>query len=182
MDPHPKPASSSRTSLVFGRRVDKIHPRVQACGCVDELNSALGLCRAHASSPREKELILARQQELILLMGELAAADEDQERFLADSQNVLEPIHLEALSRETEDLKKSLDEQVGWILPGDSPLQAFYDLARTTCRRAERHILLFQESGVRIRPVLGDYLNRLSTFIWMLERRQQDDASSGECH
>ena len=35
---------------MFGRRVPKHHPRVEACGAVDELNAALGLARAMAGS------------------------------------------------------------------------------------------------------------------------------------
>jgi cob(I)alamin adenosyltransferase len=31
------------TSLMYGRRVPKSHPRIAACGAIDELNAALGL-------------------------------------------------------------------------------------------------------------------------------------------
>ena len=36
------------TALMYGRRVPKNHPRVEAYGAVDELNAALGLARATA--------------------------------------------------------------------------------------------------------------------------------------
>ena len=59
------------TSLMYGRRVPKSHPRIAACGAIDELNAALGLARAEASS----EILLTIQKELIGLMGELATDD-----------------------------------------------------------------------------------------------------------
>ena len=37
------------TALMYGRRVSKCHPRVEAYGCVDELNAALGLARDRKS-------------------------------------------------------------------------------------------------------------------------------------
>ena len=47
------------TALMYGRRVGKADPRVEAFGTVDELNAALGLARAHASLPLVRDLGLA---------------------------------------------------------------------------------------------------------------------------
>ena len=163
--------SSSRTSLVYGRRVDKVHVRIQACGGVDELNSALGLCRAHTSCPLENESIRCRQRELNALMSEMGTADSDQDRFLKESEHALSQKCLDQLVRDIEELEAKLPRQEGWLTPGDNPLQAFYDQARTICRRVERQLLLFYQSGLLVRPLLLDYLNRLSKFLWMLERR-----------
>ena len=41
-----KTGDKGETSLMYGRRVPKTDHRVDAYGCVDELNSALGLARA----------------------------------------------------------------------------------------------------------------------------------------
>ena len=40
-----------KTSLMYGRRVDKFDLRVETYGTVDELNATLGLARAHATVP-----------------------------------------------------------------------------------------------------------------------------------
>ncbi len=42
-----KTGDKGETSLMYGRRVPKDDPRVDAYGCVDELNAALGLARSH---------------------------------------------------------------------------------------------------------------------------------------
>lgn len=162
------------TSLVFGRRVEKTHPRVQASGSVDSLNSALGLCRAHATDPREKEQILAIQKDLISLMSELSTDDADQERFFAESKSVLSEDRVEALQRLMDATQAELEPQRHWMFPGETVVGAFYDQARTACRTTERLLWNLHRDGLSVRHLLLDYLNRLSKFLWMLERCQTD--------
>ena len=79
-----KTGDKGETSLMYGRRVSKTDHRVDAYGCVDELNSALGLARAAVTDPFVGSEILTAQKELITVMGELATAPEDLERFQKD--------------------------------------------------------------------------------------------------
>src|SRR5436305_7490911 len=79
-----KTGDKGETSLMYGRRVPKTDPRVDAYGCVDELNSALGLARAVSKHPFVGEQILSAQKDLIVVMGELATAKEDLERYVKD--------------------------------------------------------------------------------------------------
>src|SRR4051812_5484996 len=65
-----KTGDKGETSLMYGRRVSKNDPRVEVYGCVDELNSALGLARASAQKTPVAEAILRLQKELIVVMGE----------------------------------------------------------------------------------------------------------------
>ncbi len=69
---------------MYGRRVPKTDHRVDSYGCVDELNSALGLARAAVSNEFVRSEILAAQKELITVMGELATSPEDLERYRKD--------------------------------------------------------------------------------------------------
>ena len=62
---------------MYGRRLSKADPRVDAYGCVDELNAALGLARAIATDDFVSDQILAAQKDLIVVMGELATAPGD---------------------------------------------------------------------------------------------------------
>src|ERR1041385_8117742 len=72
------------TALMYGRRVPKTHPRVEANGTIDELNVALGVARASASDEWLRGELLATQKELIDVMGELAIAPEDLKRYEND--------------------------------------------------------------------------------------------------
>ncbi|HSH17615.1 MAG TPA: ATP:cob(I)alamin adenosyltransferase, partial [Verrucomicrobiae bacterium] len=72
------------TGLMYNRRVSKCHPRVEAYGSVDELNTAIGIARATAGDDFIRESLLATQQQLVILMGELATVLEDRERYVRD--------------------------------------------------------------------------------------------------
>lgn len=165
-----KRGDQGTTSLVFGRRVAKDHPRVCAYGTVDELNSALGLCRAHAKGNRAREFVHATQQELISLMAELAVDNADQERYLAKAEHPITEASLARLDEMVTTLESTGGSFSGWILPGENVAHAFFDQARTTCRRAERYVITLQSKGGVVRPVLLQYLNRLADCLWLLGR------------
>ena len=63
---------AGETDLLFGKRIAKTSLRIEALGCVDELNAALGVARASAANPEWISLIDALQEKLIGLMGQLA--------------------------------------------------------------------------------------------------------------
>src|SRR6185369_9043807 len=79
-----KTGDKGETSLMYGRRLSKTDPRVDAYGCVDELSAALGLARSIASDKFLSDQILATQKDLIVVMGELATASSDHERYVKD--------------------------------------------------------------------------------------------------
>jgi cob(I)alamin adenosyltransferase len=164
------------TGLVFGQRVPKSHPRIEAVGRLDEFNAALGLAKAHCSQAGEgarlarRETFEAMQRDLIAVMGELAAADADAERY---QQSRFDKLPAEALARldgwiaDLEARQLSFD---GWATPGANVSAAAIDLARVAARRAERHLVAMQESGAPVRDLLLQYLNRASDLLWLLAR------------
>lgn len=158
-----------KTSLLYGRRVDKFDPRIEACGAVDELNAALGLARAHAA-PRLVKVELPRiQKELVALMGGLAVAVEDRDRYAQDKFLKLTPemlAGLDELVARMEGLKISFD---GWATPGTNLSSASLDVARTVCRRAERTVTQLVSAGTADELALR-YLNRLSDVLWLMAR------------
>src|SRR5438046_9253497 len=79
-----KTGDKGETALMYGRRVSKSNPRVDAYGCVDELNAALGLARASSETQFISEQILSVQKDLIVVMRELATAREDIDRYVKD--------------------------------------------------------------------------------------------------
>ena len=69
---------------MYGRRVPKNDARVDAYGGIDELTAALGLARSLTGHKFVSDQILAAQKDLIVVMGELATAPADRDRFLKD--------------------------------------------------------------------------------------------------
>lgn len=173
-----KTGDAGQTSLMYGRRVPKTDPRVDAYGCVDELNSALGLVRATAGVAPLAEQILAIQKELVTVMGELATAPQDLARYQKDGFSLTNAAMVDRLTAAVDDLEK--DKTLygkGWVMPGQTPLGASLDLARTVCRRAERRVAALEVSEHAQAEILR-YLNRLSDLCWLLARFAEKETSN----
>ena len=173
-----KTGDAGETSLMYGRRVPKTDPRVDAYGCVDELNAALGLVRVTASDAFIADHVLAIQKELITLMGELATAPEDLPRYRKDGFELTSAAMVDRLTAAIDDLEENkLVNFKGWAIPGSTMVSAALDIARTTCRRAERRVADLRASGSEVNSEILRYLNRLSDLCWLLGRyaeRQQE--------
>jgi len=158
------------TGLIYGRRIPKNHPRIEACGAVDELNAALGLARALAPENFIRENLLAVQQDLIVLMGEVGVLPEDLDRYARNGFSFVTPAmtaRLDALVREIEAQKNSFQ---GWATPGANVPAGALDVARTVCRRAERRVFDLRQAGQLTNAEVGIYLNRLSDVLWLMAR------------
>ena len=155
---------------MYGRRVSKNDPRVEACGSVDEINAALGMARAIAADSAIAEQILTIQKELVVVMGELATAREDLERFQKDGFHLTTTEMVDRLTQAIDRLEE--DKNLygkGWAMPGNTPPAAALDFARTVCRRAERRVAALKPKG-EFNPEILRYLNRLSDLCWLLAR------------
>lgn len=156
---------------MYGRRVPKTDARVDAYGCVDELNAALGLVRVTAADAFIADHVLAIQKELILVMGELATAREDLPRYTKDGYGLTTAAMVDRLTAVIDDLEKNkLRQFKGWAIPGSTIGSAALDLARTTCRRAERRVAALLVESVDFNHEILRYLNRLSDLCWLLAR------------
>ena len=170
-----KTGDQGTTSLLFGKRVSKTDPRIACNGAVDELNAALGLARASLKgslgAPFITEPLKAIQKELIVLMGEIAVAPEDRERHRNSTFGVVTPEKVDALSARVADLEQNHQiEFHRWATPGDSLGSATLEVARTACRRAERHVVGLRESDETLSVEIVRYLNRLSDLLWLWAR------------
>lgn len=165
-----KGGDAGLTSLMYGRRVSKCHPRVEAYGCVDELNAALGLARAGAPQAFIRDSLVPVQKDLVQLMGELATAPEDLARFGKDGFRVVTPEFTAKLDTLVAEIEAQKITFTGWATPGANATAAALDLARTICRRAERRVCGIQEAGELANPEIIVYLNRLSDLLWLFAR------------
>ena len=164
------------TALMYGRRLSKTHPRVEAYGTVDELNSALGLARATAEDSWVKEQLLLIQKDLVTLMGVLAVAAEDRERYAKSQYPKMDTAMLSRLDEGVAKIEAQKVSFSGWATPGHSIHSAALDIARTTCRRAERRTVALFESEIP-EPEILPYLNRLSDFLWLMARLSESNCA-----
>ena len=176
-----KTGDQGETSLMYGRRLSKADPRVDAYGCVDELTAALGLARSVSTDKFISDEIVAAQKDLIVVMGELATAPGDRERYVKDGYHLTRAEMVDRITAAIFNLEK--DKSLypkDWVLPGETALSAALDFARVTCRRAERHIAAFSAGETNFNLQILRYLNRLSDLCWILARsaEKQSRASS----
>lgn len=172
-----KTGDQGETSLMYGRRVPKTDHRVDAYGCVDEFNSALGLARAAANDKWIADQILLAQKELITVMGELATAPEDLRRYQKDGFKVTTAEMVDRITAIIDELEKDASlHPKDWVIPGASIASAALDLARTTCRRAERRVATVIAGDKTFNGEILRYLNRLSDLCWLLARKTEKAA------
>ncbi len=152
------------TSLYGGQRVWKDALRVKTYGTVDECNAALGLAVTSTTDAEIRETLTRIQGELFEVGADLAtplARGESVPRVRAE-----ETVRLEA---EIDHMEEELEPLRHFILPGGSPGGAALHLARSICRRAERHLVTLEQTE-EINPEVARYLNRLSDHLFVLAR------------
>lgn len=163
-----------RTGLFSGERVTKNHIRVETYGDVDELNSVVGavcamLTEQHPDIAQELQTI---QSHLLHIGSWLATTSE------SPSQEHIQKItedEWKFLEHAIDRLEEDLPELHGFILPGGHPTAAWAHIARSVCRRAERHVVgLYEHESAAHNDqnflyVIG-YLNRLSDYFFTLAR------------
>jgi cob(I)alamin adenosyltransferase len=166
-----KTGDDGSTGRLYGGRIPKSHPAAEAYGAVDETVADLGVARAQADDPRLIGLLLEVQRELFVVGADLAANPEERSKLQPDVSLVT--------SAMVERLEKAIDETVAehplpqeFVVPGASIVGAALDVARATCRRAERRAVALQESGAEVNAEATRYLNRLSDLLFVLARWQ----------
>jgi cob(I)alamin adenosyltransferase len=166
-----KTGDSGETSLYSGERVRKSDPRVEVCGALDELNSVLGVALAAGISSRGRSALRSLQVKLFVVGADVATTDGTHEIPRISSEDVL------AIEREIDAIVDGLPAQNSFILPGGCPGSAHLHLARTVCRRAEREAAA---AGNLVGQNVKIYLNRLSDYLFVLARRENQFAGCAE--
>lgn len=168
------------TGLLYGQRVPKDHPQIETVGAFDDLNVAIGSVKPLlGDSARDHELrnmIVALQQNLVALMGEVACAEADVERYLASKFDKVGPVDVQRLDMAVATLESRGLKFDGWATPGANARSAAFDQARTIARRAERRLSALPAHGRNLRPEVRQFVNRLSDLLWLLAREAETDA------
>ncbi len=155
------------TALFGGDRVPKDHPRVEAYGSVDELNSALGVAASFVRQRRVVAALQSIQNDLLHLGSDLAAqsgSGADNRRTFTDPEN-----RIANLERLVDEYDAKLPRLRTFILPSGSQAGALLHLARSVCRRAERAVVRLSRRE-DVNPDAIAYLNRLSDLLFVLAR------------
>ena len=159
------------TGLVGGVRVSKADLRVETYGTVDELNTVLGFARSICHNQQVAIWTEDIQRTLFRVGGALATPAESRQ-----PEPLVTPEDVATLTDLVHRIEATEGILADWSLPGAHTESAAYEMARTVCRRAERHVVRFIEAGGDVLPEVLAYLNRLSDLIWLFGRLIELDA------
>jgi cob(I)alamin adenosyltransferase len=148
------------TGLGDGQRVAKDSLRVEAYGTVDELNSAIGLILATDDlAPASADCLTRIQHQLFDIGGELCIPD----------TKVMTNDSVKGLEATLDQFNADLPPLKDFILPGGTHAAAACHLARSICRRAERHTWHLARTET-VNEYSLKYLNRLSDLLFVMAR------------
>lgn len=162
-----KTGDKGTTSLIGGTKVLKSHRRIEAYGTTDELNSFIGLCLDYLKA-NSVQNVLPDIQDRLFTIGSALACDPDKETKLKIPDLKAKDITL--LEHEIDKMNEGLPPMKSFILPGGHIAVSALHIARCVCRRAERCCVRLQKKKEEVEPLIIQYLNRLSDYLFVLSR------------
>jgi cob(I)alamin adenosyltransferase len=166
-----KLGDGGETHLGDMSRVPKTHPRIEAYGEIDELNSQLGLALASGALPDAQAGWLSQIQNDLFDLGADLSVPEDPAGSESRDRLRVVPEQTAWLEERCDEVNATLKPLKSFVLPGGSLGAAHLHVCRTVCRRAERRAILVQDAN----PEVVRYLNRLSDLLFILSRAANGD-------
>lgn len=163
-----KTGDTGNTGLIGGTKVPKNDLRIEAYGTVDELNSWVGLINDQLNHPGRFQAELKQIQDRLFTIGSLLATDHRK-----GTKMQLPDLHqgdVQLLEQRIDAMTDQLPAMKSFILPGGHTTVSFIHIARCVCRRAERLVVSLQLHDVPVEPLVIQYLNRLSDYLFTLAR------------
>jgi cob(I)alamin adenosyltransferase len=161
-----KTGDRGQTSLLGGKRVDKSCLEIDAIGEIDELNGSIGqlISLLPKNADASREYLLNVQHTLFVIGANLAAVQTDLVNVPAMTEK-----NVSVLEDWIDSMEKDLTPLTQFILPGGHKAAAMSFFARAVCRRAERKAVELKKT-YELRPLILEYLNRLSDALFVLGR------------
>lgn len=173
-----KTGDQGTTALFGGTRVSKADLRIETYGTVDELNCYIGLVRdqpVNHNNPERKKVLIEIQDRLFTI-GSILATEPGNTKVKVPLLSEADVVFLE---KEIDAMEISLPPMKSFVLPGGHQSVSFCHVARTVCRRTER-LAIALNSQETIDPLVIQYLNRLSDFLFVLSRKMTQELNSEE--
>ena len=168
-----KTGDKGETSLGTGERVRKDHPRVNALGDLDYLNSVIGWTVGSFSDSQIVRELKKIQQDIFNISGDIS---------LPGSESVLlNKERIKDIEDQIDIITNKLPPLKEFILPGGSELISRLHIARTSCRNAERSLISMYDND-NLNQLHAKYMNRLSDYLFLLARLVKHNEGAKEEH
>jgi len=171
-----KSGDKGETSLLGGKRVKKYNLRIQAYGTCDELNAWIGLLRDQNIHDDYKVFLMKIQERIFTIGSHLASLHDE---GLKNKIPKILAVDVTQIEEQIDVLENDLPIMKNFILPGGNQIVSYCHLARTVCRRCERFIIELADADF-VDPVIIQYFNRLSDYLFVLSRKISKDTNSKE--
>ena len=165
------------TGIHGGERVPKDDIRIEANGCIDELNTVIGIVRSLLPvKDAWQELLHDIQRELMVVMSHVATPsglrDADLERPGSGNPNELHAVEMTVQCEQAMDaMMLQLEDNGYFLLPGGTQVSAQLQFARAVARRAERRLWTLNREDPVPEDILR-FINRLSDLFFVMARME----------
>ena len=154
------------TGIHGGERVEKDDIRIEANGCIDELNTVIGIIRSLLPIDHTwQEMLHHIQYELMIVMSHVATPSAIREK----NPNVLSDNLASYCEQQMDIMMAQLESKKGFLLPGGTTVSAQCQFARTVTRRAERRLWTLNRQDP-VPDVILTFINRLSDLLFVMAR------------
>ena len=156
-----------KTGIHGGERVDKDNIRIEANGCMDELNSMIGVVRSFLPAEHEwQDLLFRIQSEIMVVMSHVATPSGMRDK----NPNKPDTDIVSFVENRIDDLTRRMDDKNNYfILPGGTLVSAHLHMARTIARRSERRLWTLNREDA-LPPETLQFVNRLSDLFFVMSR------------
>ena len=154
------------TGIHGGERVPKDDIRIEANGCLDELNTLFGVIRSMLpETDGWQEKLYFIQRNMMIVMSHVATPSAIRDR----NPNEL-PQDLDKFCEDwMDEMMPQIEDNGYFILPGGTPLAAQLQYAMAVARRAERRLWTLDRTDAVPREILR-FINRLSDLLFVMAR------------
>ena len=154
------------TGIHGGERVPKDDIRIEANGCLDELNALIGVVRSLLEPEHEwNGLLYDIQRNLMVVMSLVATPSAIRHK----NPNTLDENIVTDIEHKLDEFSSEIEELGFFILPGGTVVSAQLQLARTVARRAERRLWTLNRKDAVLEDILK-YVNRLSDLFFVMAK------------
>lgn len=165
-------------SEIEGKKIHKASVAIEAVGCLDEVNSLLGLVKTQALPQGYKDILEQVQENLFIIQAHVGVLMIG--KFKAPKFSAAKVKDIEKL---IDGLEKKVKPEKGFIISGSNEASSWLDFARTVVRRAEVSMVKLDRRHKRkLEPVILAYLNRLSSLLYAMARYAAKTKHSSERH
>ena len=154
------------TGIHGGERVPKDDIRIEANGCLDELNALIGVVRSLLEPEHEWNGLLYDIQRNLMVMMSLVATPS---AIRHNNPNTLDENIVTDIEHKLDEFSSEVEELGFFILPGGTVVSAQLQLARTVARRAERRLWTLNRKDAVPEDILK-YVNRLSDLFFVMAK------------